>query len=114
MEDFVALFCRKYQWPVQMVMMLMEKMERVIYTRGECLVREGELNTDFIDSQKLWRGHYLRDGVDLSVWFASGGKRCFLVGCVGRPARVTIEAITTKLSFTGFQRQSWKLFSLRL
>lgn len=25
MEDFVALFCRKYQWPVQMVMMLMEK-----------------------------------------------------------------------------------------
>lgn len=41
MEDFVALFCRKYQWPVQMVMMLMEKMERVVYTRGECLVREG-------------------------------------------------------------------------
>lgn len=86
MEDFVALFCRKYQWPVQMVMMLMEKMERVVYTRGECLVREGELNTDFhLIAEGIWRGHYLRDGVNLSVWFASrGGSVVFYMGIRSR------------------------------
>lgn len=98
MEDFVALFCCKYQWPVQTVIMLMEKMERVVYTRGECLVREGELNTDFhLIAEGIWRGHYLRDGVDLSVWFASRGEALFSTwGYVaGRPARVTIEAMST-------------------
>lgn len=97
MEKFIELFCRKYQWPLQKVMMLMERMERVEYNRGECLVKEGELNTDFhLIAEGIWRGHYLRDGVDLSVWFASQGETLFSTwGYVaGRPSRVTIEAMS--------------------
>lgn len=81
MEDFVALFCRKYQWPVQMVMMLMEKMERVIYTRGECLVREGELNTDFhLIAEGIWRGLICAMESTFPYGLLLGGKRCFLHG----------------------------------
>lgn len=102
MEDFVTLFCRKYQWPIQKAMMLMERMEKVVCARGECLVREGELNTDFhLIAEGIWRGHYLRDGVDLSVWFASPGETLFSTwGYVaGRPAKVTIEAMSTSVIY---------------
>ena len=44
----------------------------------DCLVREGERDTSFyIIARGIWRGHYLRDGQEVSVWFASEGEALF-------------------------------------
>lgn len=96
MDTFVRKFCDKYSLPVAASLLLLEKMEKVSYRKGDCLVREGERNANFyIVSEGIWRGHYLNDGVDVSVWFASEGEAVFSTwGYVSNtPSLVTIEAM---------------------
>lgn len=102
MEHFIEVFCRKYNWPFRQAMRLLDGMELVEYSKGDCLVREGELNTDFhLIAEGVWRGHYLRDGVDLSIWFASQGETLFSTwGYVaGHVSKVTIEAMSSSVVY---------------
>lgn len=96
MDMFVQKFCDKYSLPAAPGMQLLRQMEKLNFRKGDCLVREGERNSNFyIISKGIWRGHYLNDGVDVSVWFASAGEALFSSwGYIeNTPSLVTIEAM---------------------
>lgn len=97
MEPFIEKFSRKYNLPAAACEELTGRMERHVFRKGECVVREGERNADFyIVSRGIWLGHYLADGVDVSVWFAGEGEALFSTwGYVdSAPSRITIEAMS--------------------
>ena len=78
MDAFVQKFCEKYSLPITASLQLLAKMEKLHFRKGDFLVQEGERNSNFyIISKGIWRGHYLNDGVDASVWFASEGEAIF-------------------------------------
>ena len=78
MDAFVRNFCEKYSLPITVSLQLLEKMEKFSFRKGDFLVQEGERNSNFyIISKGIWRGHYLNDGADVSVWFASEGEAVF-------------------------------------
>ena len=78
MDSFIERFCAKYYFPYAEGRQLIEGMEYKTYRKGDCLVREGERDPSFyIVARGIWRGHYLRDGQEVSVWFASEGEALF-------------------------------------
>ena len=96
MDAFIGKFCEKYNLPLSVSLQLLDKMEKINFRKGDCLVREGERNSNFyLVGKGVWRGYYLNDGVDVSVWFASEGEAVFSTwGYVGNTASlVTIEAM---------------------
>ena len=102
MEKFVDIFSKKYHLNSKDAASLLALMEPVTYRRGEMLVREGELNTSFhLIGQGIWRGYYLRNGVDVSIWFATTGESLFSTrGYMGgRPSGTSIEAMSDSLLY---------------
>lgn len=102
MEKFVDIFSKKYNLNSKDAASLLALMEPVTYRRGEMLVREGELNTSFhLIGQGIWRGYYLRNGVDVSIWFATTGESLFSTrGYMGgRPSGTSIEAMSDSLLY---------------
>lgn len=96
MEVFVYKFCEKYSLPVAASLQLLDRMEKFSFRKGDFLVQEGGRNSNFyIISKGIWRGHYLNDGVDVSVWFASEGEAIFSSwGYIeNTPSLVSIEAM---------------------
>lgn len=96
MEVFVHKFCEKYSLPVAASLQLLDRMEKFSFRKGDFLVQEGGRNSNFyIISKGIWRGHYLNDGVDVSVWFASEGEAIFSSwGYIeNTPSLVSIEAM---------------------
>lgn len=96
MEPFFRKFCEKYNLPEESGRRFFGRMERRDYRRGDCLVRQGERNSDFhIIGRGIWLGHYLNDGVDVSVWFAGEGEALFSTwGYIeNSPSLITIEAM---------------------
>ena len=96
MDAFVRKFCEKYSLPITVSLQLLEKMEKFSFRKGDFLVQEGERNSNFyIISKGIWRGHYLNDGADVSVWFASEGEAVFSSwGYIeNTPSLVSIEAM---------------------
>lgn len=74
MDAFIQKFCEKYSLPIALSLQLLDNMEKFTFHKGDFLVQEGGRNSNFyIVSKGIWRGHYLNDGVDVSVWFASEG-----------------------------------------
>ena len=68
MEAFIEKFSRKYNLPAADCLRLIGLMERRVFRKGECVVRQGERNADFyVVSRGIWLGHYLDDGADVSV-----------------------------------------------
>lgn len=102
MEKFVDIFSKKYNLNSKDAASLLALMEPVTYRRGEMLVCEGELNTSFhLIGQGIWRGYYLRNGVDVSIWFATTGESLFSTrGYMGgRPSGTSIEAMSDSLLY---------------
>ena len=102
MEKFIDIFSKKYNLNDKDAAALLALMEPVSYRRGEVLVHEGELNTSFyLIGQGIWRGYYLRNGVDVSIWFATTGESLFSTrGYMGgRPSGTTIEAMSDSTVF---------------
>lgn len=96
MDAFVQKFCEKYSLPITASLQLLAKMEKLHFRKGDFLVQEGERNSNFyIISKGIWWGHYLNDGVDVSVWFASEGEAIFSSwGYIeNTPSLVSIEAM---------------------
>ena len=78
MEAFIEKFSRKYNLPAADCLRLIGLMERRVFRKGECVVRQGERNSGFyVVSRGIWLGHYLDDGADVSVWFAGEGEALF-------------------------------------
>ena len=69
MDAFIQKFCEKYSLPIALSLQLLDNMEKFTFHKGDFLVQEGGRNSNFyIVSKGIWRGHYLNDGVDVSVW----------------------------------------------
>lgn len=114
MEPFFRKFCQKYDLPEAAGESLFARMERRCYRKGDCFVREGGRNTDFaIVARGLWLGHYLNDGVDVSLWFAGEGEALFSTwGYIADTASlITIEAMTDSEIYCVSKREAEAFFA---
>ena len=101
MKAFIEILREKYGLAQPEAEKLLEQMELLTYRKGEHIVREGERNSSFyLVADGIWRGHYLRDGVDVSLWFAFQGDSIFSSwGYVaGLPSLVSIDKLETFFS----------------
>lgn len=102
MKTFSEILHEKYGLSASESEQLLAQMERLTYRKGEHIVREGERNSSlYLVAQGIWRGHYLRDGVDISLWFASEGDTLFSSWSyvADRPSLTSIEAISDSTVF---------------
>ena len=102
MKTFSEILHEKYGLSASESEQLLAQMERLTYRKGEHIVREGERNSSlYLVAQGIWRGHYLRDGVDISLWFASAGDTLFSSWSyvADRPSLTSIEAMSDSTVF---------------
>ena len=111
MDAFIQKFCEKYSLPIALSLQLLDNMEKFTFRKGDFLVQEGGRNSNFyIVSKGIWRGHYLNDGVDVSVWFASEGEAIFSSwGYVENTAWFLSKRCVT-VNFMVFRRQNSKYY----
>lgn len=114
MEPFFRKFCQKYDLPEAAGESLFARMERRCYRKGDCFVREGGRNTEFgIIGRGIWLGHYLNDGVDVSLWFAGEGEALFSTcGYIAdTTSLITIEAMTDSEIYCVSKREAEAFFA---
>ena len=96
MAPFLEKFSRKYSLPETLCERLFSRMERLVFRKGECVIREGERDYNlYVVSRGIWLGHYLHDGIDVSLWFAGEGEAIFSTRSyvADLPAQISIEAM---------------------
>lgn len=96
MMAFLEKFSRKFNLPPALCERLLDRMQRLDFRKGDCVVRQGERNADFyLVSRGIWLGHYLHNGSDISLWFAGEGEAIFSTRSyvADRPSQITIEAM---------------------
>lgn len=112
MDAFIQKFCEKYSLPIALSLQLLDNMEKFTFHKGDFLVQEGGRNSNFyIVSKGIWRGHYLNDGVDVSVWFASEGEAIFRHGDMWKiQFRWFPSKRCVTVNFMVFRRQNSKYY----
>lgn len=114
MKTFSEILHEKYGLSASESEQLLAQMERLTYRKGEHIVREGERNSSlYLVAQGIWRGHYLRDGVDISLWFASEGDTLFSSWSyvADRPSLTSIEAMSDSTVFRISKQKMETFFS---
>lgn len=112
--DFSEILHEKYGLSPSESKQLLAQMERLTYRKGEHIVREGERNSSlYLVAQSIWREHYLRDGVDISLWFASEGDTLFSSWSyvADRPSLTSIEAMSDSTVFRISKQKMETFFS---
>lgn len=102
METFEEKFRNRYQLSEADASALLSHMEEVRFKKREVIVQEGTKNTNlYLIKEGIWRGHYLKDGVDTSIWFASKGEAAFSVwGYVDNSySQINIEAMSDSIAY---------------
>lgn len=102
METFEEKFRNRYQLSEADASALLSHMEEVRFKKREVIVQEGTKNTNlYLIKEGIWRGHYLKDGVDTSIWFASKGEAAFSVwGYVYNSySQISIEAMSDSIAY---------------
>ena len=102
MEAFEEKFRNRYQLSEADASALLSHMEEVRFKKREVIVQEGTKNTNlYLIKEGIWRGHYLKDGVDTSIWFASKGEAAFSVwGYVDNSySQISIEAMSDSIAY---------------
>lgn len=102
METFEEKFRNRYQLSEADASALLSHMEEVRFKKKEVIVQEGTKNTNlYLIKEGIWRGHYLKDGVDTSIWFASKGEAAFSVwGYVDNSySQISIEAMSDSIAY---------------
>ena len=101
MEVFIEKFCRRYNLSETDVKALTEQMQEVRFRKKEAIVIEGERNSNlYLIKEGIWRGHYLKDGTDTTIWFASVGEIAFSIwgysvfSCISRENQEINSAIS--------------------
>ncbi len=109
MDAFIQKFCEKYSLPIALSLQLLDNMEKFTFHKG---VQEGGRNSNFyIVSKGIWRGHYLNDGVDVSVWFASEGEPSSRHGDMWKiQFRWFLSKRCVTVNFMVFRRQNSKYY----
>lgn len=96
MKAFIEKFREKYHLSEADVRILLSHMEEVCFSKREEIVREGARNTNlYLIREGIWRGHYLKDGVDTTIWFAGEGEAAFSIWGYARNSysQIGIEAM---------------------
>ena len=81
---------------------LLSYMEEIRFKKKEVIVHEGSKNGNlYLIKQGIWRAHYLKDGVDTTIWFAGAGEAAFSVwGYVENTAsHITIEVMCDSIAY---------------
>lgn len=102
METFEEKFRNRYQLSEADASALLSHMEEVRFKKKEVIVQEGTKNTNlYLIKEGIWRGHYLKDGVDTSIWFASKGEAAFSVwGYVDNSySQISIKAMSDSIAY---------------
>lgn len=102
METFEEKFRNRYQLSEADISALLSHMEEVRFKKKEVIAQEGTKNTNlYLIKEGIWRGHYLKDGVDTSIWFASKGEAAFSVwGYVDNSySQISIEAMSDSIAY---------------
>ena len=102
METFEEKFRNRYQLSEADASALLSHMEEVRFKKKEVIVQEGTKNTNlYLIKEGIWRGHYRKDGVDTSIWFASKGEAAFSVwGYVDNSySQISIEAMSDSIAY---------------
>ena len=102
METFEEKFRNRYQLSEADISALLSHMEEVRFKKKEVIVQEGTKNTNlYLIKEGIWRGHYLKDGVDTSIWFASKGEAAFSVwGYADNSySQISIEAMSDSIAY---------------
>jgi CRP-like cAMP-binding protein len=102
METFEEKFRNRYQLSEADISALLSHMEEVRFKKKEVIVQEGTKNTNlYLIKEGIWRGHYLKDGVDTSIWFASKGEATFSVwGYADNSySQISIEAMSDSIAY---------------
>ena len=102
METFEEKFRNRYELSEADASALLSHMEEVRFKKREVIVQEGTKNTNlYLIKEGIWRGHYLKDGVDTSIWFASKGEAAFSVwGYVDNSySQISIEAMSDSIAY---------------
>ena len=102
METFEEKFRNRYQLSEADASALLSHMEEVRFKKREVIVQEGTKNTNlYLIKECIWRWHYLKDGVDTSIWFASKGEAAFSVwGYVDNSySQISIEAMSDSIAY---------------
>lgn len=102
METFEEKFRNRYQLSEADASALLSHMEEVRFKKKEVIVQEGTKNTNlYLIKEGIWRGHYLKDGVDTSIWFALKGEAAFSVwGYVDNSySQISIEAMSDSIAY---------------
>ena len=71
METFIEKFRNSYHLSENDTQTLLSYMEEIRFKKKEVIVHEGSKNGNlYLIKQGIWRAHYLKDGVDATIWFA--------------------------------------------
>ena len=103
MEVFIEKFCRRYNLSETDVKALTEQMQEVRFRKKEAIVIEGERNSNlYLIKEGIWRGHYLKDGTDTTIWFASVGEIAFSIwGYADNSiSQISIEACNDSIAYS--------------
>ena len=101
MEVFIEKFCRRYNLSETDVKALTEQMQEVRFRKKEAIVIEG---------------HYLKDGTDTTIWFASVGEIAFSIrGYADNSiSQISIEACNDSIAYSIPRHLLTKLFDSSL
>lgn len=113
MEVFIEKFCRRYNLSETDVKALTEQMQEVRFRKKEAIVIEGERNSNlYLIKEGIWRGHYLKDGTDTTIWFASVGEIAFSIwGYADNSiSQISIEACNDSIAYSIPRHLLTKLF----
>lgn len=102
MDAFKEKFRIRYHLAEADVQTLLDHMEEVRFRKKEIIVREGEKDQNlYLIKEGLWRAYYHKDGVEMTLWFASEGETAFSVwGYVDHSySQITIEAMCDSVAY---------------
>lgn len=114
METFKEKFRNRYHLSEADVTALLSHTKEVRFKKREVIVHEGAKNTNlYLIKEGIWRGHYLKDGVDTSIWFASAGEAAFSIwGYADNSySQISIEAMSDSIAYCISRSELNELYS---
>lgn len=102
MELFIEKFKVRYNLSGHDTHILLECMQEVHFKKKSVIVNEGSKNTNlYLIKQGIWRGHYLKDGIETTIWFAGEGEVAFSIWgyATNSNSHITIEAMCDSIAY---------------
>ena len=102
MDTFKEKFRIRYHLSETDVVTLLSHMKEVYFKKKEVIVREGSRNTNlYLIKKGIWRAHYLKDGIDTTIWFASEGEAAFSIwGYADNSySQISIEVMSDSIAY---------------